>query len=200
MKTINHSRGFALIPIILIGVFLVGAGAIIIPNLINPKTPQTVQQVETLPEGWEQFASDKFGYSLKHPKGWTVDDSDFPSKQEIRVISPAKDASLRINAFIDTSMKSPEAVQSAMDAFETKMRTESDMTVRQFASKVEDNTGGFIGVGEQTIDGELYMFESRGLLGTSGKILIFHGVVKKSVAGQYEGVMPKLIDGFQLEK
>lgn len=150
--------------------------------------------------GWERFHSDQFGYFVKHPKGWIVNDSGFAKKQEIWVVETTKKAAVKINAFFDKSLNSEEAVKGAIGAFREKMNSEPDLRVTEFKDSMEGKVGGFIAKGEETIGGEKFIFENRGLIATNGKILIFHGNFRADEAEKYGGVIPKIIESFGLDE
>lgn len=189
---------------IIVGIIVVGL--VVITKLVTTskapaQTKKSTQQSLSVPviPGWKTYTSSKYGYSIQHPEGWTVDESRFESKQELLFTSPTKDATLRINAFFDKAVNSPEAITASVREFEKKMRAEPGMTVTQFKDMQQGKTGGFIATGEQVIHGESYVFENRGLLGTSGKILIFHGIVKKTLTKQYGDTISRMIESFRLE-
>lgn len=191
--------------VLVIGGVLV-LGILLVPNLLKKSLTKTSSfqvargKTTTDAQGWERFHSEQFGYSIKHPKGWIVSDADFAKKQEIWVIETSKKASVKINAYVDKSMNSPETVKGAIRAFQDKMNSEPNLKVTEFKESMEGKVGGFIAHGEEMIDKEKFIFESRGLLATNGKILIFHGTARMDESEKYGEVISEIIESFALDE
>ncbi|MBI2617239.1 hypothetical protein HYW55_03845 [Candidatus Gottesmanbacteria bacterium] len=204
MKKSKSQQGIALLPILIVaGIILVGI--LTIPKVLQ-KTSNTAEpaseQVSVPPESdtWETYQSSQYGYSVKHPKGWIVDDSQFATKQEISIYEPSKNAGVQINAYQDNSVNSAASMKDSMQAFKEKMSSEPNLKVAKFTDNVEGNIGGFIATGEQIINGETYIFENRGLLATNGRILIFHGNIKVDKKQEYTDTISKIMESFSLDK
>jgi len=129
-----------------------------------------------------------------------VDDSKFPSTQEILVVDSEKNGIVKINSYQDKTITSEESVMSAITAFKQKMSSDPDIKVLMFKDSFEDRVGGFISQGEQTINEEKFLFINKGLVSTNNRILIFHGATKATVAQQYGDTTAKIIESFALDK
>ena len=190
--------------------FLIGMLSVIISARKNSSTstasgqPQASSQPATKEplvdtSDWESYHSEPFGYSVKHPKGWTVDDSEFAKKQEIR-ITEAINASVKINAYFDKNMDSINKVKQGMKLFEEKMRKDANLTVEQVYTSTEENVGTLVGVGKQRISNISYVFVNRAILASNGRVLIFHGVAKESLPKEYLESLRGIIESFALDK
>jgi hypothetical protein len=180
--------------LIIIGIAVALVAALIfVPKLFPESSPPDASGLQT-------FQSKKFGFSVKHPQGWTVNESNFAEKQEIIISERSKNASVKINAYKDSSLDSEEAVRSAMQRFKQEMDNDPNVVVSQFKTDFQNEIGGHILIGQQIIDGENYDFQNRGLLSTNGRLILFHGVVKQDLANQeLKDAINTIIDNFKLE-
>ncbi len=149
-------------------------------------------------DGWGTYKSDKYGYSIQHPKGWTVEDKSTENTRQFYVYEPSKRAFVKIDAYVDDRVNSTEAMKSVIAAFKERMAAEEGMTVKQFKDSVEGETGGWIAVGEQTFGKKIFVFESKGLVSTKGRTLIFHRSADKDAVSELDEVLDKIIKSFSL--
>lgn len=198
--TRSKNQGIAFVPILII-IGLVVAGALIAPKFIKKSSPTTVGEQTSTPgePGWETYRNAKFGYSVKHPEGWTVDDSQFEKIQEIMIVESGKNAYVKVNAYQDRGVNSQETVSASIAEFKQKIENTPDMKLTQFKDSFEGDVGGYIALGQQTIAGVPFAFENRGLLATNGRVLIFHGAYKASEPS-YGEIIRKIILSFALDK
>lgn len=148
---------------------------------------------------WNTYQSKQFGYSIKYPNGWKLDDSNFAKKQEIRV-TEGTNASLKINAYFDKGMTTVDKVKQALKLFEKRIRGENGLKVITFKTNTSGKLGGFIALGKQTISNQSYYFENYGLLATSGRILVFHAVAKEKLFKEYLSTLRAIRTSFTLDK
>lgn len=149
---------------------------------------------------WEDYKSEEYGYSLKLPVGWLVKDNPKENGREITVTHPQGKVIVIITALKDENLKDLDYMKESIKAFKDKL--ENDPTILQianFADQVEEDTGGFIAIGEEKRLDKNWYFEQRGLLGTSGKVLLFHGATLSPLYNDYKDVITKIIVGFKLE-
>lgn len=196
--------------IVLGAAFLIGVLSVIISGRKNTSTNTESGQSQTTSQpvtkeplvdtsNWESYHSEPFGYSVKHPKGWIVDDSEFAKKQEIR-ITETTNASVKINAYFDKNMDTVNKVKQGMKLFEEKMRNDKDLTVEQVYTSTEENVGTLVGVGTQRIASVSYIFVNRAILAPNGRVLVFHGVAKESLPKEYLTSLRGIIESFALDK
>jgi hypothetical protein len=89
-------------------------------------------------------------------------------------------------------------MKSFMAQFKQRIVEEPGMTLEQFNDSVEGDTGGYIASGEQDVDGKVFLFESRGLLSTRGRVLIFHRAVAKDAFDELDESLSKIIKSFSV--
>lgn len=159
-------------------------------------SPETAQKSQG---GWQTYNSSKYGYSVTYPVGWELLDGNTDTSRQIMIKEKSNLGYVDIQAFFDKTLAEPGKVQAAINALEQKFRSDQSLKVAQFKSSVEGKVGGYITTGEQTINGNQYNFENRGLLGTSGKILLFHGAYKKTAPADYLQKIEKIITSFKTD-
>lgn len=201
-RTRKSSRGIALVPVLIV-IALGLLGVFVVPKIMQKTTPKTAEVSQTSEpdaEGWQTYQQNQYGYSIRHPKGWSVDDTKFPSTQEILVVEDGKNAMVKINAYQDKSINSEETVMKSIAAFKQKISSDPNIKLQSFKDSFEDKVGGFIAQGEQTIDGTPFVFINKGLVAVNNRILIFHGAAKKPLAKEYGETIIKIMSSFSLDK
>jgi len=174
---------------IVLGLVLVLA-LIVVPKLLPGSTPPDAS-------GFQTYQNKKFGFSVKHPLGWSVDDTKFAETQEVIVFEDTEDAFVKINAYQDSSISSEATVRKASQLFIQEMGNDPNVTVTNSTADFKDKTGGHIITGQQIIDGQNYQFQNRALISTNGRLLIFQAVVKKDLDSQeYQDILNAIIDSF----
>lgn len=149
---------------------------------------------------WETFKSDQYGYTVRIPEGWKVTDNPSENSREITVMHPGAQAIVLITALNDEGLKDTAYMKSSMQDFKEKLENDPQtLQVAKFQDKIEGNTGGFIAVGEEKRSGVNWYFEQRGLLNTSGRILLFHGAAQSNVYKQYKDIISEIIESFTIE-
>lgn len=160
-------------------------------------TPQIAQK--KIDSKWQGYTSAKFGYSISYPSDWQLLDGNTDTSRQIMVKDNINLGYVDIQAFFDKTLGEPGKLQEALNTLEQKFRSDQSLKVTQFKSSVEGKIGGYITTGEQTLNGEQYNFENRGLLGTSGKVLLFHGAYKKTAPADYLQKIEKIITSFKTD-
>lgn len=149
---------------------------------------------------WENYKSDEYGYSVSIPSGWKVNNTPSETSREISIVHPQGKALVLITALKDEGLKDTNYMKESMQAFKEKLENDPVIVrLAKFEDKVEGDTGAFIGIGEEQREGANWYFEQRGLLGTSGKVLLFHGAAKSDVYEKYKDIISKIIEGFKID-
>ena len=170
-------------------------GIIIFPKLASrsSKSPDT--------DGLQMYYSCKFGYGVGRPKDWVVNDSNFASNQEIIIMDKTQNAIVKINASQDAGIKSVETFKEAIAKIKRQMTSDPNIKLTSFRDLSEDQVGGYLAVGKQTIDQVNYVFQSQGLFHTNGRILQFHGVIKADMEENYpKDMISKIVESFVINK
>lgn len=148
---------------------------------------------------WEDYKSKEYGYSVKIPVGWKVTDTPKEGSRETSIVHPGARALVLITALFDPNLKDLDYMKSSIKEFKEKL--EKDPTIlklAKFTDKVEGSTGAFIAIGEEKREGLNWYFEQRGMMGTSGKVLLFHGAALSSSYKDYKNVISQIIESFKV--
>lgn len=148
---------------------------------------------------WETFESEQYGYSLKYPKGWVAKDQSGEDKREVLVMAPGNLANVLIVGTIDDSLKDKSGMEKAMVARKEFKQAESGFKMGNFDSQIEDKKGGWMMVGEKTIDGKQWFVMERGLLDIYGKVLIEQSGYLLDGGRDYKDVVIQILDSFKVE-
>ncbi|MDP1743872.1 MAG: hypothetical protein Q8L51_03770 [Candidatus Amesbacteria bacterium] len=150
--------------------------------------------------GWKTFSSKQYGYSLKYPSNWQVQENNTKDTREILVSAKDKSALVKINAYHDPSMTTTDKVTKAIAEMKNKMKTDKNLRVTAFKDSLEGQVGGYIAQGYQKFDTEEWRFENRGLLATNDRVLIMHGAVKPSSPATQWKIIYEIMESFALEQ
>lgn len=148
---------------------------------------------------WESYKNDQYGYSLQYPKGWVIKDQSGDDKREVLVMHPANLANVLIAGRKDESLKDKSSMESAMQARKQFKQSESGLKIGNFKSQVEDKKGGWMLVGEKTIDGKQWAVMERGLVDIYGKVHIEQSGYLSDGGKDYKDVVTKILDSFSVE-
>lgn len=154
---------------------------------------------ETPKISWQDYKSDKYGYSLKYPKGWVVKDQSGADKREILVVHPQNLANVLIAARMDKSLKDKASMEETINTRKEFLQSESGLKVGNFKSQVEDKKGGWMMVGEKTIDGKQWVVTERGLIDVYGKVLLEQSGYSLDQGKDYKDVVTQILDSFKVE-
>jgi hypothetical protein len=142
----------------------------------------TQKQEFVLPEGWTKYTSGEFGFSVAYPEDWNFKENNNGGSREMMFVSPGGKAFVRVAAFIDDSLKTPEAVEASMAQYKATLeaKDENEEVLKQFKSEMNNQMGGFMASGMMASNGSAYQYLERGLLATNGRVLIMRGGVDTS--------------------
>lgn len=148
---------------------------------------------------WESYKNDQYGYSLQYPKGWVVKDQSGDDKREVLVMHQSNLANVLIVGRKDDSLKDKSSMESAIRARKEFKQSESGLKISDFKSQVEDKKGGWILVGEKTIDGKQWAVMERGLVDIYGKVLLEQSGYSLKDGQDYKDVVTQILDSFSVE-
>jgi len=143
------------------------------------------------------YSSSEYGYFLSHPLGWSVENVPSKTHREIKVKDPKGVAFVLIAAHIDPNISSTTDLEGAISSRESAIK--SSVNVDNFEKSVQGEVGGYLATGSETFNGITVNFQERGLFGTTGKILLFHGAVVPEYMNNYGAAITQIIDSFKLE-
>lgn len=191
----SRQKGFAPVLVIVIVVALLGVVAVSAGKfkLVSNKSTSTPAS------DWKTYKNDQYGYSLKHPKGWIVKDQSTADKREVLVAQSENLANVLIVGIKDESLKDKTSMESTIKAREEYKKAESGLKIVGFKSQVEDKKGGWILVGEKTIDGKQWAVMERGLVDIYGKVLLEQSGYSLENGKDYKDVVGQILDSFKVE-
>lgn len=178
------------------GILVLTSALVLSACNVNFTTSKSGDKAES---GWETYNNDQYGYSVQHPKGWLPKDYSSETTRQIYVYEPNKRAYVKVDAYKEDKLDSPEAMKSIIQAFKERITSEQGMTLKQFNESIEGEVGGYIASGEQEAGEEVFLFENRALLSTNGRVLIFHRSVSKEAFSELDETLDKIIKSFSLQ-
>lgn len=154
---------------------------------------------ETPKISWQTYKNDQYGYSLQYPKGWTVKDQSGPDKREVLIMAPGNLANALIASTKDDNLKDKSSMESAILARKQFKQGESGLKIGDFKFQVEDKKGGWMLVGEKTIEGSQWAVMERGLVDIYGKVLLEQSGYSLKDGQDYKDVVTQILDSFKVE-
>lgn len=148
---------------------------------------------------WETYNNSEMGYSLKHPKGWTAKDSSGETNRKLTVSHPKNFANVLIAAHKDDSLKEGGGMAKAISSRKEFLESDQGLKIADFQQTVEEKKGGWMMVGEKTIDGQKWQLEERGLVDIYGKVLLMQSGYSDNYGKQYKDVVRQIMDSFSVE-
>lgn len=148
---------------------------------------------------WETFKNDQYGYSIKHPKGWVVKDSSDETKRGVTITHPKNFANVLIAAHKDDSLKEEGGMAKAIKGRKEFLEEDLGLQIKGFEDKTEDKKGGWLMIGEKTIDSRKWQLEERGLLDIYGKVLLMQAGYAQDYGLQYKDTVRQIMDSFSVE-
>jgi hypothetical protein len=213
LKMVNNKsaqKGLApLVIIAIVGVIIAGVIIVFKGNSTSKKTTPSVQQQtkqESSSSGsmsdaleWETFKNSEMGYSIKHPKGWVAKDESGKTNRKLTVSHPKNFANVLIVAHKDDSLKETGGMAKAIKGRKEFLESDKELKIADFKDTVEEKKGGWLMVGEKTIDGKKWQLEERGLLDIYGKVLLMQSGYSDDYGKQYKDTVRQIMDSFSVE-
>lgn len=148
---------------------------------------------------WQDYKSDQYGYSLKYPKGWQVKDNSGEDRREVLIMQPGNLANALIAFRKDDSLKDKASMESTIAERKQFVESQDGLKIGDFKSQVEDKKGGWMMVGEKTIDGKQWSVMERGLVDIYGKVVLEQSGYLLTEGKEYKNVVTQILDSFKLE-
>lgn len=183
MLTLSDQKG-TLTPLVIaiIAIVLLGGIFLVSKNATNPqKTPQAQEQKRNTATSessssveWETYKDKERGYSLKHPKGWIVENLPSENSRLIRVMDPDKSAFVLIEGIIGPSLEKEGELEKVIDLLEERLKKSTNIKTSTLTRLNEDDTSGYLALGQETYDEKTVEFEERFIVWKDGKGLRLH--------------------------
>ncbi|OGE33186.1 hypothetical protein A3C59_03655 [Candidatus Daviesbacteria bacterium RIFCSPHIGHO2_02_FULL_36_13] len=148
---------------------------------------------------WETFKNSEMGYSVKHPKGWVAKDSSGETNRKLTVSHPKNFANVLVAAHKDDSLKEGGGMAKAIKGRKEFLESDKELKIADFKATVEEKKGGWLMVGEKTIDGQKWQLEERGLVDIYGKVILMQSGYSEDYGKQYKDVVREIMDSFSVE-
>lgn len=172
-------------------------------DVINPaagddqKPALSIKTATDVKGNYKTYKSSQYGYSVTYPTDWELFDGNTPTSRQILVKQFDGLATVDIRAFFDKALSDTDYMQSSMDEMSEKIKGTSGITVDKYDSAVIGNRGRYAITGTQTINSVDYIFLNMGELTTDGRVIVFHGVYKKSAPAGYAKKVQDVITSFK---
>ncbi len=181
-KIFNQKGNVPFLAIAIIGVVILGGSFLISKNSNNSqKISQTQGQKQNTisPEPsssiqWEIYKDEQYGYSLKRPAGWVVENMPSENSRLIKVTDPDKTTFVLIEGIAGPSLEKESELEKVMDLLEDKLKKNSNLKIATFTRSNEDNSSGYLATGEETFDNKTVAFEERFMVWKNGRGIRLH--------------------------
>ncbi len=179
MPTLLDQKGvvppvaIAVVAVVLIGgVFLVSQRSNQ-PPASNQEQETSNQQNSTKIQ-WETYTDEQYGYSLKHPSGWVVENIDSQGTRLIKTASPDKTVFVIIEGIAGPALEDEKAMQEVVDYLEDELKSKENYKVTASSKVTEGGLSGYIAEGENAGTGITTLFEERFMVAKNGQGLRMH--------------------------
>lgn len=161
----------------------------------------TTQQTPSTEAEWETYKDEQYGYSIKHPKGWTVENLDPGSqpKRLIRVASDDKTAFVLIEAFAGPSLEEEGVLEEVVKFMGEELKKNPNVRVTNFAQKTEGDVGGYLAKGEETYGDNTVVFEERFKVAKNGRSLRVHSAYTPDSKQINQPITAEIINSFKTD-
>ena len=188
-------------------------GTLVICSLIltactakKPPLPPTQTSSETpassvsIPDTWTTFKSDQYGYQVSHPPSWKIEEQHTATSRGVKIYPEQGFAYLIIHAYRDDRLTTNDGMKQAVQELRDALQNDPDVKLTGFSGKKEEgsNVGGYIATGTETRFNKNWKFEEKGLLDTSGKVVLAHGALSPEIADESWQVIYMIEKSFQI--
>lgn len=198
----------AVIAIVVIGgIFVISRNA---GNSQKSSQPQEQEQEQKaiVPDPssiqWKTYKDEERGYSIKHPEGWTVENSESGNSRLIKIVAGDKFAFVIIEAIGGSSLDEDGAVEGVVKYMEEKLDKNTDLKVTAFTKQFEGDSGGYMAEGEYLDDGKeasenkKILFEERFTVAKNGRGMRIHRAYAKITQTVNNSVTSEIIKSFSI--
>ncbi|MBI4059345.1 hypothetical protein HY404_03855 [Candidatus Microgenomates bacterium] len=192
-QTKNH---LPLIPLLSTLIILLIAGGFFLP-----KTPQIEKQLGVTTKnlsvsGWETYKDKQYGYSLKHPKGWKVENKTSQGTRLISVNDDKKTAFVLIEGISGPSLKNKGEMEKVVKYLEEELTNKTNIKITNITRSIEKNIGGYLAEGEETYGDKTVVFEERFMVATNGRGLRMHAGYSPTAKDANKPITQAIMDSF----
>lgn len=193
-----NQKGVAHLAVITVVVILITTGVFfLISNSKKPASESTSAQTGEVI--WENY-KDEGGYSLKKPRGWSVENSSENNTKLIKISSPDKSASILIEAIAGPALSSQEELDKVIDQLEEKLKSDQKYKVAQFSKKSGEGISGYSANGElgsSDNPDQKILFEDIFLVAKNGRGIRRHAIYAAINKDKDQAVVIEIMKSFK---
>lgn len=191
-----------LIPLI-IGIVVIGGIFLVQKPKTTPTSPPTTTNSPTpdiQPDiQWETYTDEKYGYTLKRPKGWTVENLSSENNRLIKVMAENQTAFVLIEGIAGPSLEKTGELEKVMDLLEEKLRKNKDQTIGNITRTNENDMSGYLATGEETYEDKTVEFEERFIVWKSGRGLRMHAAFSPDSKQVNKPILSEIMTSFKTD-
>lgn len=198
-----------LIPLV-IGIIVITGIYLISKKPSNPPTTGTIPQnsptATTTPTSttqWKTYKAEKYGYSIKHPQNWVVEDLSSEGDQLIRIKDDQKSAFVLIETIIGPSLEKEGELEKVFIFLEDKLKKNTHLKINEFTKStntIDKDIMGYIARGEETYSDKTVLFEERFQVGKNGRGIRFHSAYTPDSKEINQPITSAIINSFKAIK
>ncbi|MBI2601074.1 hypothetical protein HYW42_03910 [Candidatus Daviesbacteria bacterium] len=162
----------------------------------NTDTPKPTTQ-------WKTYKNEERGYSIKHPEGWTVENSSGQNSRIIKVTASDKTAFVIIEAIGGSRLAAGETEKVAQ-LMEEKLKKDTNIKVASSNIKTEGDTSGYLAEGEYLDEGKepptekKILFEERFKVAENGRGMRLHRAYTQITKEINQPITSEIIKSFSI--
>ena len=161
-----------LVPLIIVAA-LIGGFFLISKNSTNTSEAPSASPSSSIQ--WETYKDEEGGYSLKLPKGWTVENLPIENTKLIKVTAEDKTAFVLIEGIVGPNLEKEGELEKVIDLLEDKLKKNSNIKINALTRLNENDMSGYLAIGEETYEGKTVEFEERFIVWKNGRGLRLDG-------------------------
>jgi len=146
---------------------------------------------------WQTYKSEKYGYQIKFPSDWTMDDSQeyYPVDA---ITNPTEEAMVYISVFQDPRLLEPGGVETVIQEVSNLFSQDLNHQIEIFEKGLLGDADSYVAAGSyfDQYQGE-WRFKEIGIYLKDGVVINVRANIKKQVSGLYGEIIDTIIDSFQ---
>lgn len=148
---------------------------------------------------WETYKDEKYGYLLKHPKGWTVENLPSGNNRLIKVTAANKTGFVLIEGIAGPSLEKTGELEKVMNFLEDKLKKNTNLKIANLTRSNEDDMSGYLATGEETFDGKTVEFEEKFIVWKSGRGIRMHAAFSLDSKEINKPILSEIMTSFKTD-
>ena len=142
---------------------------------------------------------EKYGYTLKHPKGWIVENLSSENTRLTKVSDPDKSVFVLIEGIVGPSLEKEGELKKVLDLLEDKLKKNDKQKVANFTRSNEDDMSDYVASGQETYDDKTVEFEERFIVWKNGRGLRMHAAYAPDTKTVNKSITTEIMDSFKTD-